>query len=325
MTGDARLRASRRLDLGLALRAEGDLPAAIDAFTAAIDEDDTWAEAHFVLAETLRKAGRTDDAARTFQRYLSLDPEDRMGATAELAHLGAAPVPDRLPAAYVATLFDQEARRYDSDMLGPLGYRGPDIILNALTGLIARIPGDGLILDAGCGTGLIGRAVRVLGRAMDGIDISEAMLVEAARTGLYRALRRVDLAAEDWAPAGTQYDVIVAGDVFNYMGDLAPILGRAVQALKPGGLLVFTVEAGDGPGFAMGPARRFLHDALQLRAWAQGALFETLALESAVLRQEARLPVASWVMTLALPKAPSEASPPLQGRRTVPRDGQGSA
>ena len=325
MTGDARLRAERRLDLALALRAEGDLPAALELFTAAIEEDPTWPEAHFVLAEALAKAGRAEDAAASYRAYLALDPEDRMGATAELAHLGAIPVPDRLPPAYVAGLFDQEARRYDADMLGALGYRGPDVVLNALTAILDRVPADGLILDAGCGTGLIGRSVRVLGRAMDGIDISEAMLIEAARTGLYRSLRRVDLGAEEWAVPGTLYDVIVAGDVFNYLGDLAPILGRAARALKPGGLLVFTVEANTGQGFTMGPARRFLHDAVQLRAWAQGSLFQTLALERTVLRQEARQPVESWVMTLALDGSIAEMPVPSAGRRTVPRDGQGSA
>jgi predicted TPR repeat methyltransferase len=46
------------------------------------------------------------------------------------------------------------------------------------------------ILDAGCGTGLAGDCLRVLGYGeLVGIDLSEPMLAHAARLGIYAALR----------------------------------------------------------------------------------------------------------------------------------------
>ena len=325
MTTEARSRAERRLDLGLALAGEGDLAAAREALRAAVAEDPDWAQAWFTLGETLaRHPAEASEAAEAFRRELALDPSDAMGAAAELAGLGAAPVPERLPPAYVETLFDQEARRFDA-MLDALGYRGPEVILQALTPHLSRLPADAAILDLGCGTGLIGTAVRVLGATLDGIDLSENMLKEAARRGLYRALRRADLAADDWATAGQRYDLIVAGDVFNYLGDLSSVLARAHATLAPGGLLIFTAEAGDEPGFDLGPARRYRHGPVQLRAWAQAALFDILALDRAVIRQEARMPVEAWVMVLAPRDTQAEAGRTTTARARFPREGQGSA
>ena len=43
-------------------------------------------------------------------------------------------------------------------------------------------------------------------------------------------------------------DIIVAADVFMYLGDLGPVLLATWQALRPGGLLVFTVEDLHGDG-----------------------------------------------------------------------------
>ena len=325
MTTEARIRAERRLDLGLALAGEGDLPAAREVLHAAVEEDPDWAQAWFTLGEVLaRDPAEAEGAANAFRRYQALDPNDAMGAAAELARLGAAPVPERLPPAYVETLFDQEARRFDA-MLGALGYRGPEAILQALTPHLGRLPADAAILDLGCGTGLIGTAVRVLGAVLDGIDLSENMLKEAARRGLYRALRRADLAADDWAAPGQRYDLIVAGDVFNYLGDLSSVLARAHATLAPGGLLVFTAEAGDEPGFDLGPARRYRHGPVQLRAWAQAALFDILTLDRTVIRQEARLPVEAWIMVLARRDTQTDRAMPAQSRIRAPRDGQGSA
>jgi predicted TPR repeat methyltransferase len=271
-----------------------------------------------------RDPAEAEGAADAFRRYQALDPSDAMGAAAELARLGAAPVPERLPPAYVETLFDQEARRFDA-MLGALGDRGPEAILQALTPHLGRLPADAAILDLGCGTGLIGTAVRVLGAVLDGIDLSENMLKEAARRGLYRALRRADLAADDWAVPGQRYDLIVAGDVFNYLGDLSSVLARAHATLAPGGLLVFTAEAGDEPGFDLGPARRYRHGPVQLRAWSQAALFDILTLDRTVIRQEARLPVEAWIMVLARRDTQTDTAMPAQSRIRAPRDGQGSA
>lgn len=297
---DARIRAGRRLDLGLALLDDGDLGAGCMALDDAIAEDPDWAEAHFARAEALSRAGRTQDAAAAFQAYLARDPEDRMGAGPRLALLGAAKTPDRLPPAYVEALFDEFSGHYDGKMRGRLGYRGPELIAEALLCRLDRLGTAPSILDLGCGTGLVGRAVRALAGRLDGVDLSEGMLRKAARTGLYARLTKADLVADPWTD-GTdpdlRYDAVVAGDVLNYLGDLAPVFVKASAALRPGGLFVFTVEAADTPGPELGPGCRFRHHERDIQAWAHAALFENPVIRRDVLRTEKCQPVGGFLVS----------------------------
>jgi len=77
--------------------------------------------------------------------------------------------------------YDGWAPDYDGDM-ERRGYRLPGLV----TCLVARHvrPGDGPLLDAGAGTGLLGAWLRLVGYdAITGIDLSDGMLVLARRTG----------------------------------------------------------------------------------------------------------------------------------------------
>ncbi|HAJ20076.1 MAG TPA: methyltransferase type 11, partial [Rhodospirillaceae bacterium] len=86
---DDRLRAQRRLDLGLALAGEGDYAAAVEALQAACELAPDWVEAHFALAENLEKLPECRLQAETaYTTCLSLDPTDRMGARIRLTLLG---------------------------------------------------------------------------------------------------------------------------------------------------------------------------------------------------------------------------------------------
>ena len=144
---DDRLRAQRRLDLGLALAGEGDYAAAVEALQAACELAPDWVEAHFALAENLEKLPECRLQAET--AYTT----DRMGARIRLTLLGAAPTPDRLPAAYVEALFDQEARRFDAKMREKLNYQGPEAIAEAVSIILPQLTHPARVLDLGCGTG----------------------------------------------------------------------------------------------------------------------------------------------------------------------------
>src|SRR5690606_30080271 len=128
-----------------------------------------WPPLSFRLGECLTALGRTRDAISAFDEYLRLDPPDRMGAALELALLGAAPVPETLPAPYVESLFDDYAPRFDTALVEHLSYRAPQLLAAA----VARArPGTGAtedILDLGCGTGLAGEIFRARARWLEGI------------------------------------------------------------------------------------------------------------------------------------------------------------
>jgi predicted TPR repeat methyltransferase len=71
------------------------------------------------------------------------------------------------------------------------GYVGPE---TAAAILKNYVPQQSRILDAACGSGLTGTALRNLGDAhVDGIDISARLLEIAEATGSYELLTRVDM------------------------------------------------------------------------------------------------------------------------------------
>ena len=87
--------------------------------------------------------------------------------------------------------YDGWAADYDADLIN-WGYRLP----SAVAGLFGRHveAGAGEVLDAGCGTGMIGEALHVIGyRALVGIDLSDGMLAVARAKAVYQDLRRMKL------------------------------------------------------------------------------------------------------------------------------------
>ena len=56
------------------------------------------------------------------------------------------------------------------------------------------------------------------------------------------------------------YDLIVAGDVLVYVGDLTPTFEAAAASLRPGGHFIFSIEVGAIERFKMDvKTRRFVH------------------------------------------------------------------
>ncbi|HYZ32599.1 MAG TPA: methyltransferase domain-containing protein, partial [Crenalkalicoccus sp.] len=214
-----------------------------------------------------------------------------------LAALGAAPVPDRAPAAYVRALFDGFAPRFEAELSGALGYRTP-ALLAALLEEAGVAPRRALaVLDLGCGTGLSGEALAPFARRLEGLDLSPRMLAEAAKRGCYATLHEADLLA--WLPARHgAFGLIAAADVLNYLGDLGPALAAIAGALTPGGVAAFSVEAGQGVPYALGEGLRYRHDPAHVAALAPGAGLQVAAERQATLRLERGAPAEGALFVL---------------------------
>ncbi len=99
-----------------------------------------------------------------------------------------------------------------------------------------------VILDAACGTGLVGRALAAKGMTtLHGTDISEAMLAQAAEKGCYRELKRANLYQPLPFPAGF-FDLCVCAGAFCPGLLKARALPNLLAAVKPDGILVCDVE-----------------------------------------------------------------------------------
>jgi predicted TPR repeat methyltransferase len=190
----------------------------------------------------LRELGRNADATMAFERAMAL------GANAEvhrffLASLGNEPRPANAPRAYVRALFDDYADSFDKHLLEGLGYQAHRRLVTPLAGLRSQ-PFDSA-LDLGCGTGLCGPLLRPIARHLEGLDLSRAMLDQAAARGVYDRLVQADL-VEHLQQTPAHHDLVIAADVFIYVGDLEPVFDGVVRVLRPGGVFCFSVEHTDG-------------------------------------------------------------------------------
>ncbi|MBY0423648.1 MAG: tetratricopeptide repeat protein, partial [Parvularculaceae bacterium] len=118
------LLADRRYAYALDLMREGDFPAAASLFEQAIERAPRWVPAWRELARARLGASDRDGAVDALRRCLDLDPDDRSGASLELAHLDAAPL-ESAPPSYVAALFDAYADAFDAALVDRLQYRTP--------------------------------------------------------------------------------------------------------------------------------------------------------------------------------------------------------
>ena len=139
----------------------------------------------------------------------------------------------------VAALYDRWADTYDAEM-SVAGYRHPTICLALLARHLPR--GSGSLLDAGCGTGLIGEWLGIMGYPdVEGLDISRGMLARAEAKRAYGALHCLALGGP--LPfADGRFAGIVSAGVFTSGHVGVEGLGELIRICRPGGVLVLTVK-----------------------------------------------------------------------------------
>ena len=136
-------------------------------------------------------------------------------------------------------LFDDWAPTYDHDLVNELGYVADAEACRRLETLVPDR--QARILDAGCGTGLVGRRLRQAGYTeIHGSDYSEKMLEEARASGAYRSLVQHDLTL----PVETDelYDAAIVVGVFAFSVPSAEHLVNITGCLKPGASALVTVN-----------------------------------------------------------------------------------
>jgi predicted TPR repeat methyltransferase len=282
------------LGLGEALRLAGHLPAAIGEYLRALRLDPDLGGAHIGLGSAWLDAG---EAEKALDAWRVLRAEDWPLLTQQVADAKAALSKPRSDPRYVRHLFDQFAPDYDARMIAHLHYRAPAILreLGDMLALGAGAPRA--ILDLGCGTGLMGVAVRDWGSRLDGVDLSPAMAHEARERGIYDELAISEIT--DWlALCERRYDLVFAADTLVYLGELSTVFAGVARVLSRGGHFLFTVETKDGEGFELGPKRRWRHSETYLRLAATTAELELVGLMACTSRTEAGVPVEGLAVAL---------------------------
>jgi predicted TPR repeat methyltransferase len=293
--------ADRRYQWALDQATRGDLAGAVDILVQALELAPQFAAAWFALGEIRDRLGDRSGAIAAFEQARDAGPEDDHGARLQLARLGSGDVTPAMTETYVRRLFDQYAARYDAALTERLTYRGPEILRDAVGSVMRAGEGAlrfGSMLDLGCGTGLAGAAFRPFVDWLVGVDLSPAMVAQAAAKGLYDRLATADLqrflAAE--AASAARYHLVVAADVFVYVNDLGLIMTAIAGVLAADGVAAFTVESHSGSGAKLLPTLRYAHGAAHVRGAAKNAGLALAHLAEAAVRTEKGVPVDSLVV-----------------------------
>mgnify|MGYP001827908979 CR=1 FL=1 len=137
----------------------------------------------------------------------------------------------------VSAFYDEWAQRYDAD-LDQWSYAAPRIVAEAV---LQHAPDARVVLDAGCGTGLTGRALRTAGfeGALHGIDLSQESLVIARDSGVYSSVEHADL-QQPLAFDDDSFDALSCVGVMTYVPDVEACWREFCRVVRPGGLVVLT-------------------------------------------------------------------------------------
>lgn len=261
---------------------------ALKALDKALALDPTLAEAWSQRGSLLRDAGQNQEAARCFEQALAHGADESLHRFYLASVRTGAAVPPQPPRAYVEALFDEYADDFQSHLIQHLKYQAHETLLAPLRVGGQRFP---LVLDLGCGTGLCGQLIQPHADAVDGVDLAQAMVEQARASGAYRRLEQGDLLGflrSSDEPA----DLVIAADVFIYVGALEEVFAAVRQRLRPGGCFAFSVErASEGQDLQLRPSLRYAHSLDYIERLASASGLRVRESWEAPLREDQQRPV----------------------------------
>jgi predicted TPR repeat methyltransferase len=300
--------------LGIVLYQQGFAADAEVPFRRTVELDPSNLDAQQNLAAVLVDQGRHREAQPYFEQLLAQDPNQELAwaglanvhtalgdmpraivcmekalalnpgntATRHLLRAAKGETPAHPDWRYVENFFDDYAARFEKHLVDRLDYVAPQ----TLAALIKTDKPLRDVLDLGCGTGLFGAAWRAVqpDAHLIGVDLSHRMVQAAQARNIYKAVHKGE--AEDYlAHSKEAFDLIAATDVFIYVGDVSALFTLACARLRSGGLLAFTVETTNAPGFKLEASGRYAHNRNDLAALAVRTGFKIIAETYAPLRK----------------------------------------
>jgi predicted TPR repeat methyltransferase len=266
---------------------------ALPMFDQALAQDPRPPALWMMRGSVLKELRRPDEAAASFRESIARGGDREMNAY-YLAGLEQGQAPERAPRHYVQALFDGYAGDFDQHLVQALRYDAPGV-------LAQRVAAQGRhfshALDLGCGTGLCGPLLRPLADRLTGIDLSGNMLEKARTLGVYDELQQADV-LEFLAGSQDRCDLVVAADVFVYVGALDEVFRQVARLMPAQGTFTFTLEESTQAEVELRASLRYAHSEAGVRRLAQQHGFEIIAMERRPVREDQRQPIAGLFLWL---------------------------
>lgn len=110
-----------------------------------------------------------------------------------------------------------------------------------------KLPAGSVVLDVGCGNGVISRKLGTLGFHVKGVDISERAIEKAKALNQSPNVNFEVKSAEQIVADGQRYHAVICSEVLEHLNRPQDLLKVVRQLLTDDGVLIVTVPNGKGP------------------------------------------------------------------------------
>jgi SAM-dependent methyltransferase len=153
----------------------------------------------------------------------------------------------------LASAFDDQAAKFER---APV--QSDPAALERLV-LAADLPPDSLVLDAGCGPGLVSEPLLRAGHRVVGVDLSNEMITRARkRCESFGDRARFEVASLYDPNLAGPFDAAISRYVLHHVTDPLAFIRRQAELLRPGGVLVLSDHTTDPD-----PERAVIHQELE--------------------------------------------------------------
>jgi len=269
---------------GSALQLLGRLSEAAIAYQRALDLSPDLEPPYINLGHLLEQQGKVREAGELYERAIrrGLDP----ALFSQYLAAASGQVTRRAPDRWVSSTFDNFAPAFDA-RLRSLGYDAPRILAAMVQSHTDKMLE---VLDLGCGTGQCGLSLAPQKRYLVGVDLSEKMLAQARAREIYDELHLAEVHAWLRGATAARFDLVVAADVFIYVGALEDLFLETARNLRRGGWFAFSTEECESSDYTLLPSGRYAQSEAYIRRLAESA-FSVVAAEPAVIRMESSNPL----------------------------------
>tara|TARA_Y100000768_G_C23976241_1_gene683221 strand:+ start:107 stop:1405 length:1299 start_codon:yes stop_codon:yes gene_type:complete len=269
-------------NLGTLFEKKNQYKVAIKNYLNAIETNSSFIDAYRNLIRLYDDLDREEEAIRFIEKLLTLTPNDKTLSHKLLSLKGEKESPYNI--VYARALHDARAENFDKH-LKMLNYDAPNKLNNLLKEHLKNNFHFKNAVDLGCGTGLSGIVFRDNVDYLLGVDLSEKMLEIAKRKKIYNQLILSEL-NNFLKKENRLFDLIVALDVFIYIGSLDELFSNILKITKKDSIFIFCTEDLSKGDFKLNSSGRYSHSLNYINVLLEENDFELLISKKDNLRKE---------------------------------------